>query len=98
MLMTKDEKYYLKPTTAIEPLVNRFVAWSHVVSPVPFSMHLKNYQLEVLNSYLENPEIHSRACQDPKMRSGPLVDIPPERAAEVGKYSETKPSKNSNRI
>ena len=81
--MTKDEKYYLKPTTAIEPLVNRFVAWSHVVSPVPFSMHLKNYQLEVLNSYLENPEIHSRACQDPKMRSGPLVDIPPERAAEV---------------
>lgn len=84
--MNKDEKFYLKSTTAVEPLVNRFVAWSHVVSPVPFSMHLKNYQLEVLNSYLENPEIHWRACKDPKMRSGPLVDIPPEKAAEVEKF------------
>jgi len=84
--MSKDEKYYLKNTTAIEPLVNRFVAWSHVVSPVAFSMHLKNYQLQVLDSYLENPEIHSKACKDPKMRSGPLVDIPPERAKEVENF------------
>jgi L-ascorbate metabolism protein UlaG (beta-lactamase superfamily) len=84
--MMKDEKFYLKPTTAVEPLVNSFVAWSHVVSPVPFSMHLKNYQLAVLDSYLENPDIHWRACRDPKLRSGPLVDIPPERAGEVEKF------------
>lgn len=95
--MNKDEKFYLKKSTAIEPLVNRFAAWSHVVSPVPFSMHLKNYQLEVLDSYLENPEIHWRTCKDPKMRSGPLVDIPPERAAEVESFrkeTETKLTPN----
>lgn len=86
--MLNNEKFCLKQSTAIEPLVNQYVAWSHIMSPVPFSMHLKNYQLDVLESYLENPDIHAQSCKNPKLRSGPLVDISPERADEVRVFKE----------
>jgi L-ascorbate metabolism protein UlaG (beta-lactamase superfamily) len=81
--MTQKEMYRLADSVAVEPLVNRWVAWSDTVSPVPFSMHLGNYQLKTLKSYLANPDIHAKACRNPKLFGGPYVDIPVERAGEV---------------
>jgi len=75
--------YRLDESTVAEPLVNRYTAWSHVLSPVPFSLHLQHYQLTILRNYLEDPNVHFQACRNPKLRSGPLVDIPAERAPEV---------------
>jgi L-ascorbate metabolism protein UlaG (beta-lactamase superfamily) len=84
--MSDQVRYRLSPTTAVEPLVNKWVAWSHVMSPVPASLHLQHYQLNVLQSYLEDPKVHVEACQNPTLRSGPLVDIPEERAHEVAAF------------
>ncbi len=84
--MSDQTLYRLGDHTTVEPLVNRFAAWSHVVSPLPFSLYLEQYQLEGLRSYLKDPEVHFTACRDPKLRSGPLVDIPVERAQEVAEF------------
>lgn len=95
--MSDKDTYRLHPATVVEPLVNRFVAWSHVLAPVPYSLHLRHYQLSVLESYLKDPRVHVRACQDPKLRSGPLVDIPAERAPEVAAFlSETRRTQAAN--
>jgi L-ascorbate metabolism protein UlaG (beta-lactamase superfamily) len=75
--------YRLSASTAIEPLVNRWVAWSNVLGPVVSSLHLKNYQTNLLRSYLDSPQYHAEASQDPRLRSGRIVNIPPARAAEV---------------
>jgi L-ascorbate metabolism protein UlaG (beta-lactamase superfamily) len=81
--MSNEPLFRLKTSTAVEPLVNRWTAWSHVVSPIACSLHLRNYQLELLRAFLKNPSAHVRACQDPRLRSGRFVDIPLERVAEV---------------
>jgi L-ascorbate metabolism protein UlaG (beta-lactamase superfamily) len=81
--MPDKDSYRLADSTAIEPLINNWVAWSDTVSPVPYSMHLLHYQVKTLNSYLSNPEVHAKASRNPKFIGGPFVDIPPERAGEV---------------
>jgi L-ascorbate metabolism protein UlaG (beta-lactamase superfamily) len=73
----------LADSTAIEPLVNRWAAWTNVVAPVASSLHLKNYQVKLLEAFLKDPRVHMEACQNPKLRSGPFVDISPTRIDEV---------------
>jgi L-ascorbate metabolism protein UlaG (beta-lactamase superfamily) len=81
--MSSISLYRLSNSTVVEPLVNKWLAWSHLISPVPSSLHLLHYQIKLLKSYLEDPKVHLAACRDPKMRSGNFVDIPCERASEV---------------
>ncbi len=75
--------YRLNASTAIEPLVNKWVAWANVLGPVVSSLHLRNYQSNLLRSYLDSPQSHAEACQNLRLRSGRVVDIPAARAAEV---------------
>ncbi|HEX7333141.1 MAG TPA: MBL fold metallo-hydrolase [Pyrinomonadaceae bacterium] len=81
--MSDKEVYRLADSTAVEPLINSWLAWSDTISPAPYSMHLVHYQLKTLNSYLSSPEAHVKASRNPKFIGGPFVDIPPVRAGEV---------------
>jgi L-ascorbate metabolism protein UlaG (beta-lactamase superfamily) len=81
--MSEKTRYRLADAAAAEPLVNRWVAWSHLLPPLPAGLHLASYQLKLLRSYLDDPSAHARACRNPKLRSGRFVDIPVERAGEV---------------
>jgi L-ascorbate metabolism protein UlaG (beta-lactamase superfamily) len=84
--MSGPALYRLNVSTAIEPLVNKWVAWANVLAPVVSSLHLRNYQTDLLRSYLDNPQSHAEACRNPRLRSGRVVDIPTERAAEVKNF------------
>lgn len=81
--MNHQALYRLADSTAAEALVDRWVAWPHTLSPVPYSLHMLNYQKKTLASYLQNPEIHVKSSNNPKLLGGPFVNIPPQRAAEV---------------
>ena len=81
--MSNEQVYHLGLSTVAEPLVNRWVAWSHVLAPVAGSLHLQHYQLRLMQSYLDYPQTHVEMCKNPKLRSGPFMDIPAERAGEV---------------
>ncbi len=81
--MSERPLYRLADHTAVEPLVDKWVAWPHTFSPVPYSLHLLNYQRKVLVSYLQNPGIHVKSCRNPKLLGGPFVDIPEDRSHEV---------------
>ncbi|MGQ0593713.1 MAG: MBL fold metallo-hydrolase [Gammaproteobacteria bacterium] len=83
--MSAQPLYRLADHTAVEPLIDKWVAWPHTFSPVPYSLHLLNYQRKVLISYLQNPAIHVKSCRNPKLLGGPFVDIPEDRADEVRK-------------
>jgi L-ascorbate metabolism protein UlaG (beta-lactamase superfamily) len=75
--------YRLADSVAIEPLINRWVVWSDLISPAPYSLHMLHYQKKTLSAYIDNPEIHLKACRNPKFAGGPFVDVPAERAAEI---------------
>src|SRR5262249_23831457 len=83
--MSDKNLYRLADSTVAEPLVNRWVAWANTVPPVVSSLHLKNYQIRLLESYLSDPRSHAAACRSPELRSGPFVDIPEQRSDEVEK-------------
>ena len=81
--MDKEPMYRLADTTVIEPLVDQWSAWAHLIPPVAAGLHLANYQIKTLQSYLENPEMHLQAARNPNLVGGPFVDIPSHRLEEV---------------
>jgi L-ascorbate metabolism protein UlaG (beta-lactamase superfamily) len=81
--MPNGQKYRLADSTIIEPLVNSWSAWSFLISPVTASLHLMNYQIKTLESYLKDPAYHFQASRDPSLIGGPFVHVPSSRAAEV---------------
>lgn len=85
--MPQRDLYRLGDSTVVEPLVNNWVAWSHVIAPVACSLHLKNYQDKILEAYLKDPQGHAAACESPRMRSGHFVGLPEEKAAEAEKFA-----------
>ena len=87
--MEQEPMYRLKDTTVIEPLVNLWPAWAHLIPPVAAGLHLANYQIKTLQSYLENPQMHLDAARNPDLVGGPFVDIPSHRLEEVRELLES---------
>src|SRR6476660_6024101 len=81
--MSEGKLFRLADATAVEPLIHRWSVWSDLISPLPHSLHVANYQIKTLQSYLQKPEIHIKASKNPKLVGGPWVDVPEERAPEV---------------
>ncbi|MEO6637123.1 MAG: MBL fold metallo-hydrolase, partial [Ginsengibacter sp.] len=79
-----SEKFmYLKPNVVMEPLVDNWYAWSHLVSPATAAMNITNRHLSIVESYLMAPSIHAEACLNPKMKGGPFMDFGGGRLDEV---------------
>lgn len=81
--MSIETKYRLADFTVAEPLINHWGAWSYLVAPVPASLQLLRHQMPILQSYLEDPDFHVKACLDPALVGGAFMDIPVERINEV---------------
>ncbi|HEV2643305.1 MAG TPA: hypothetical protein VGT98_11380, partial [Candidatus Elarobacter sp.] len=77
------DKVTLAASTVVEPLVANWCAFSYLLPPVTASLYFTNYQLALLNSYIEQPESHAKAAADPHLSGGPFVNIAPSRIADV---------------
>jgi L-ascorbate metabolism protein UlaG (beta-lactamase superfamily) len=77
------EPVFLRPDVIIEPLVDRFYAWLHTVSPVQAAMNLAFVQVPLLESYLRSPQVHIKASSNPALRGGMFVNIEASRSEEV---------------
>jgi len=76
-------KKYLKPNVVLEPLVDRWYAWSHLVSPATAAMNILDRHVTIMESYLAAPDIHAQAVLNPKMKGGPFMDLGGGRTKEV---------------
>ncbi|NML39915.1 MBL fold metallo-hydrolase [Chitinophaga sp. G-6-1-13] len=83
-----DKKVYLKPNVVLEPLYDRWYAWSHLISPATAAMNTIARHLTIMDSYLDDPAIHAEAVLNPKMKGGPFMDFNGERVAEVSALKE----------
>lgn len=97
-MSTDGTLYRLADSTVVEPLINKWSIWSDLISPLPYSLHMTNYQLKTLASYLEKPEIHVKAVRNPKFVGGPFVDYPPERAEEIRELMTTTQREQADNI
>ncbi len=71
-----DTLVTLRTDVVIEPLVSRWYAWTHLVSPATAALNTAFRHMALLESFIAAPEIHVAAVQDPAMRGGPFIDQP----------------------
>src|SRR5438046_871554 len=74
---------YLKPTIQLEPLVDRWYAWSHLIPPATVARNITERHLKIMDSYINAPQIHANAVKNPKILGGPFIDYGGKRVDEV---------------
>jgi L-ascorbate metabolism protein UlaG (beta-lactamase superfamily) len=74
---------YLKPSVQAEPLVDRWYAWPHLISPVTFARNITERHLKIMDSYVNAPQIHSNAVKSAGMKGGPFIDYGGKRVDEI---------------
>jgi L-ascorbate metabolism protein UlaG (beta-lactamase superfamily) len=83
-----NRQLYLKPNVVMEPLVDKWYAWSHLISPATAAMNIVGRHHMITESYLAAPSIHAEAVLNPKMRGGPFMDFGGARIDEVTELHE----------
>lgn len=78
-----DEPRFLRSNVIVEPLVDGFYAWLHVVAPVQAAMNLAFLQVPLIESYLQSPPIHLAASRNPALRGGYFINIDESRSGEI---------------
>ena len=77
-----DEVFYLRENVAVEPLVNRWYAWSALIPPTTAPLYFA-HQAKIMKSFVSAPQVHVAAVKNPALLGGPFLAYPPERAKEV---------------
>ncbi len=78
-----QEFCYLRPNVVIEPLVDCWYAWSHLISPATNAMNIENRHLKIMNSFIKSPAGHQSAVKNPMLKGGPFMDIDPELVEDI---------------
>ncbi len=87
------DKYYLKPTIKAEPLIWRWYAWPHLIPPSTAACNIVERHLKIMQSFVQNPQIHIQAVKDPKMLGGPFIDLEVNQTNDIKELIEN--TKNS---
>lgn len=75
--------YYLKPTIKAEPLIWQWYAWPHLIPPLTAACNIVERHLKIMQSYIQNPQIHAQAVKDPKLLGGPFIDLEGQKVEEI---------------
>src|SRR5437763_174081 len=81
--MDNSEKYYLRQNIQVEPLIDHWYAWPHLIPPATTARNITERHLKIMDSYISNPQIHANAVKNPKMMGGPFIDYGGKRVDEV---------------
>jgi L-ascorbate metabolism protein UlaG (beta-lactamase superfamily) len=77
------ERFYLRQNIEVEPLIDHWYAWPHLIPPATAARNITERHLKIMDSYIANPQIHANAAKNPKMRGGPFIDYDGKRIEEV---------------
>ena len=93
-----SEKLYLKPNVVVEPLVDQWYAWAHLIPPVTAAMNIVGRHLKIMESYVKAPQVHAAAVKNPAMLGGPFIDYKQPRVAEIKALIERTKRERANLI
>ncbi len=82
-IMDHSEKYYLRQNIQVEPVIDHWYAWPHLIPPATASRNITERHLKIMDSYISNPQIHANAVKNPKMLGGPFIDHGGKRVDEI---------------
>jgi len=84
----ETKNWYLKPNVIVEPLIERWYAWAHLISPATAAMNIVGRHLKIMNSYIQSSNLHTAAVQNPKMLGGPFMDYKTSRVEDIKELKE----------
>jgi L-ascorbate metabolism protein UlaG (beta-lactamase superfamily) len=74
---------YLRSNVQVEPLIDHWYAWPHLIPPATAARNLTERHIKIMQSYISAPRIHANAVKNPKMLGGPFIDYKGERVEEI---------------
>jgi L-ascorbate metabolism protein UlaG (beta-lactamase superfamily) len=77
------DKLFLRPNIAVEPLIDQWYAWPHLIAPATAARNLTHRHLRIMESYLENPEAHAAASRAPGLAGGPFMNFEHNQVAAI---------------
>jgi L-ascorbate metabolism protein UlaG (beta-lactamase superfamily) len=81
--MHQNELFYLRQNIQVEPLIDHWYAWSHLIPPATAARNITERHIKIMDSYISAPQIHANAVKNPKMLGGPFIDYGGKRVDEV---------------
>jgi L-ascorbate metabolism protein UlaG (beta-lactamase superfamily) len=82
-----ETRLFSRPNLVLEPLVDRWYAWSHLVSPATAARNITERHLKIMASYIGAPHVHAAAASNPSLLGGPFMDY---RGNEVERISDLR--------
>jgi L-ascorbate metabolism protein UlaG (beta-lactamase superfamily) len=82
-MMMNHDRLYLRQNVQLEPLVDHWYAWSHLIPPATAARNIAERHLKIMDSYISSPQIHANAVKNPKMLGGPFIDYGGKRVEEI---------------
>ncbi len=83
MTYSDDQLLYLRPNVQVEPLVDQWYAWAHLIPPATAARNMTQRHLQIMDSYISAPDVHASAVKNPKMLGGPFIDYDGQRVDDV---------------
>jgi L-ascorbate metabolism protein UlaG (beta-lactamase superfamily) len=81
--MLNGEQLYLKQNIQVEPLIDHWYAWPHLIPPATAARNITERHMKIMNSYVSSPQVHFNAVKNPKMLGGPFIDLGGGRVDEI---------------
>jgi L-ascorbate metabolism protein UlaG (beta-lactamase superfamily) len=77
------EQFYLRQNVQVEPLIDHWYAWPHLIPPATAARNITERHLKIMESYINTPQVHANAVKNPKMLGGPFIDHGGKRVNEI---------------
>jgi L-ascorbate metabolism protein UlaG (beta-lactamase superfamily) len=77
------QEMYLRQNIVVEPLVDQWYAWSHIISPATAAMNIMERHIKIMESYIKTPQVHANAVKNPALLGGPFIDYGGKRVDEI---------------
>lgn len=82
--MSTNDLLYLREDVYVDPLVNKWYAWPNLIAPMTYSMYMTKTHRRLMNSFVNNYELHIMANQDRGVAGGgEFVDCTAEQLEDI---------------
>lgn len=79
----KTRQCYLKSNIKSEPLIWNWYAWTHLIPPITAGCNIAERHMKIMESYIQAPQLHIEAVQNPQLLGGPFIDLGVEYVNQV---------------
>lgn len=74
---------YLRNDIKFEPLIWQWYAWPHLINPITAGCNIIERHMKIMQSFIENPQLHYISSMDPRLIGGPFADLDISKVNDV---------------